>query len=389
MDQCTLYITVASVRDFFPMVQETFPEWNAFGDGSSITIEKRKLFSKQSITFRIKSREEHGEEFDAMMRGMHGFYANIATEFERVKETLLAQIQIFTAVVAVTADKDMDDETFGSLLQLAGKAHGLLFLPPADLYNEEGDLVFNAAGESDLESHAVYGPSELIDQHVRVTESGEARKKRTNEKLANEGIPLCQTLPPIVGDEDFIPRSAKEIAERTLGILFIAAYADMLPEDGPDKARDHIGPMLDKYGACQFLSPHERAFLIDHEPDEADIIRYNWRYECAWAGFWVLGFVEELSYPSATCDIAFMADIARKYDSFDAFFADVKLRSPEDILDAADCIYRYDWAAVDARVNGRDAPGNLHPGVVLERHRMFNWLTRYMNFDWDFVRTDT
>lgn len=389
MDQCTLYITVASVNDFYPMIQETFPDWKISGEGSSIAVEKRKLFSKQEISFRIRSREEYGEEFDSMMQGMHAFYAAVPTEFERVKETLLAQIQVFTAAVAVSSNTDMDDETLRAMFALAGKAHGLIFLPPGDLYNEEGDLVFNATGESDLESHVVYGPNELIDQFVHITESGEARKKRTNEKLASEGVLCSQTLPPIVGDEDFVPRNVKEVAERVLAILFIAAYADMLPEDGPDNARDHIGPMLEKYGACQFLSPHERAFLIDHEPDESDIIRYTWRYECAWAGLWALGFVQELSRPSATCDISLMADIVRKYGSYGEFFESALLRSPEAILDAADCAYRYDWACVDARINGRDAPGDLHPGVVLERHRLFNWLTRYMNLEWDEMRTDT
>lgn len=389
MDQCTLYITVASANDFLLLVQETFPDWKISGDESRLSIEKRKLFSKQEITFRWKSRVEHGEDFDSMMRGMHSFYATVPTEFERVKEALLAQIQVFTAAVAVTAATDMDDETLRAMFVLTGKAHGLIFLPPADLYNEEGDLVFNAIGESDLESHAVYGQSELIDQHVRVTESGEARKRRTNEKLSSEGIPCCQTLPPIVGDEDFIPRNAKEIAERLLAILFIAAYADMIPEDGPEKARAHIEPMLDTYGACQFMSPHERAFLIDHEPDESDVIRYTWRYECAWTALWALGFIQELSRPSATCDISFMAGTVRRYGSFEEFLENARLRSSEELLDAADCIYRYDWACVDARINGRDAPGNLHPGVVLERHRMFNWLIRYMNLEWDHIRTDT
>ena len=59
------------------------------------------------------------------------------------------------------------------------------------------------------------------------------------------------------------------------------------------------------------------------------------------------------------------------------------------ILDEADRIYRYDWACADARIKGRDAPAGLDPGVVVERHRMFNWLIRYMDAAWDDVRTDT
>ena len=43
------------------------------------------------------------------------------------------------------------------------------------------------------------------------------------------------------------------------------------------------------------------------------------------------------------------------------FLENSKMRSMEEILDEADLIYRYDWACVDARVNGKDAPSELDP----------------------------
>ena len=51
-----------------------------------------------------------------------------------------------------------------------------------------------------------------------------------------------------------------------------------------------------------------------------------------------------------------------------------KVRKREEILDEADLTLRYDWACVDARVNGREAPASLEGGVVMERHYAFNWL---------------
>ena len=71
------------------------------------------------------------------------------------------------------------------------------------------------------------------------------------------------------------------------------------------------------------------------------------------------------------------------------FISSAKLRTPSEILDQADLIYRYHWAVVDARVNGKEPPAKLDPSVVMERHYALNWLIGYMNQEWDDVSTDT
>ena len=45
-----------------------------------------------------------------------------------------------------------------------------------------------------------------------------------------------------------------------------------------------------------------------------------------------------------------------------------------EILDAADITLRYDWACVEARIHGKEAPASLNGGVVMERHYAFNWI---------------
>lgn len=62
------------------------------------------------------------------------------------------------------------------------------------------------------------------------------------------------------------------------------------------------------------------------------------------------------------------------FDSLDAMERGASLRSYGEVLDAADLIYRLDWACVDARVMGMQAPGGLDAGVVAERHRALFWL---------------
>ena len=59
----------------------------------------------------------------------------------------------------------------------------------------------------------------------------------------------------------------------------------------------------------------------------------------------------------------------------------------EELLSAADLIYRLDWACVDARVHGLPAPAGMDGGVVMERHKALNWLIT--GGEWDHVNVST
>lgn len=390
MQQCTLYMTLASRDDFFffPLLARLFSGWSLENSGDTLIAARRKLLSRQRIAFHLKSRDADGASFTEMMRGMHDFFAAIPTDKESLKQSLLAQIKVFTLCVGVVADKDMDDATFGAVMTVAGEGHGLIFLPPADLYTADGATVFNADGESDFDSWTVTAPAALLVPS-KATASGEARKERSNKCLAAEGVPVCAALPPIVGDAAYLPRSVEEVARRTLGILLTSVFAELASSRGMEAARESIADLLERYGAQEFLSPGERAFISGPAPDEQSLADFTRRYECAWVGLWALGFVDTLAYPGAVCDAGSMAAMVRDCGDYPGFLRSCRLRAPSRILDEADRTYRYDWACVDARVNGRDVPAGLDPGVVVERHRMFNWLIRYMDADWDDVRTDT
>lgn len=388
MQQCTLYMTLASRDDFFPLLTRLFSGWSLENSGDTLIAARRKLLSRQRIAFHLKSRDADGASFTEMMRGMHDFFAAIPTDKESLKQSLLAQIKVFTLCVGVVADKDMDDATFGAVMTVAGEGHGLIFLPPADLYTADGATVFNADGESDFDSWTVTAPAALLVP-PKATASGEARKERNNTRLAAEGVPVCAALPPIVGDAAYLPRSVEEVAQRTLGILLTSVFAELVSSRGVEAARESIADLLERYGAQEFLSPGERAFISGPAPDEQSLADFTWRYECAWVGLWALGFVDTLAYPGAVCDVGGMAAMVRDCGDYPGFLRSCRLRAPSRILDEADRIYRYDWACADARIKGRDAPAGLDPGVVVERHRMFNWLIRYMDAAWDDVRTDT
>ena len=162
-------------------------------------------------------------------------------------------------------------------------------------------------------------------------------------------------------------RSVDEVVGRTLSVLVTSVHAETIRDRGPEQAAHSIGELLDQFQVRPFLSPEERAFVEAKAPDEQAVLDFVWRYECAWTGLWALGLIPDFAYPDSICDVGAMAS----------------LLLAARILDEADKIYRYDWACVDARIKGLDAP------TMLERHRMLNWLIRYQNADWDDVRTDT
>ena len=114
----------------------------------------------------------------------------------------------------------------------------------------------------------------------------------------------------------------------------------------------------------------------------------RWRYASALVLFWSLGLVEELGPPDGPRDpgefIRLLRDVPRE-----EILSRAEMRSKEEVLDAADLIYRYRWAVVDAEINGKAMPPGVHPGVALERHWALNWLIRHQNEEWDHVGLDT
>jgi hypothetical protein len=208
-----------------------------------------------------------------------------------------------------------------------------------------------------------------------------ARKERSEAILAAEGVPFIENLPYLERVAEARIRGLEETAYRTLCLIVAAAKG----ETG-DQAM--IDSMAREWGLAGRFTPKEQVFIEDPSPTEHDRIQFSWRYEAAWALAWALSFIPDLGRPDHIADVPALVGLAVDRGT-ERFLADARLRSTSEILDAADLIYRYDWAVVDARVNGRATPGGLDPGVVLERHHALNWLICYLDQAWDDVSTDT
>lgn len=215
-----------------------------------------------------------------------------------------------------------------------------------------------------------------------VSTSSLDRKQRSEAMLREESVPFIPHLPCIEDEETTQIRSLEEVAWRAMALNIVAVKGEGLEQE-------QILGVIDRYQLMQAFTPKERDFILDENPSEHDRIQFLWRYECYWVLLWALSYVDELVRPDQICDVpqAVRLMVDR---SAEQFIADAKLRSVSEILDAADLIYRYDWACVDARVNGQPSPAGLDAGVVRERHYALNWTIGYPDRpDWDNISTDT
>jgi hypothetical protein len=209
----------------------------------------------------------------------------------------------------------------------------------------------------------------------------ERRKKRSEELLKTRGIPINPYLPAIESEEETTLRSAKDIAKRAVGLCAVALR-------GGGLRQQDVMSLLNGNNVWASATPGEKKFLLNNKPARQEMINFKWRYESLWVLLWALGRAEDLGAPTSICDVRRAVRMVLDIPAED-FIQGANTRPISEILDEADLIYRYDWAVVDARIKGKEAPGNLNPGVVYERHYALNWLIGYMGQEWDDVTTDT
>ena len=211
----------------------------------------------------------------------------------------------------------------------------------------------------------------------------EERRERSHALLRRAGVPINPNLPMIEPRAAIELRSAEEVARRATVLAILAALAE------PGGAtRQQAAALLKNRGVENDLTPQERKFLEIEEPTEEQRVVFTWRYEGVYVMLWALGHFKELGPPDRICDVReVVGKIVRT--PAEEFVGRAKLREGRAILDEADLIYRYNWAATDARINAREMPAGIHPGIVYERHYALNWIIGYGGQEWDEVSTDT
>lgn len=174
--------------------------------------------------------------------------------------------------------------------------------------------------------------------------------------------------------------------------MTVSLYSECLLGENMEvkDAREFVQGVLDRFEAEEYLSPREKAYLENPDSTEQERVHHSWQYENLYVLEWALGLIEELPFPDEVCDVPLTVQVLREFSSMEDFLSHVTYRSPKELLDAADLIYRLDWACVDARVNGLPAPAGMDGGIAMERHKSLNWLIGYgESAPWDQVDTPT
>lgn len=217
------------------------------------------------------------------------------------------------------------------------------------------------------------------------------RRERSIEILKAHNVPYIAHLPVIETADKVRVRTAEEIAGRAVACLFAVQIAcDAAGGRGNlKKTRKFFSEKLTEFGVEGFLTHKEQKVFRDKCTSQ-EYCTMTWKYEAYWVLLWALGIVSKLDYPAQACDCDFAINAVASCDGMGAFMERVRLRDIDEILDEADLIFRYDWACVDARIHGDEAPAGLNPDVVYERHCGLNWLIDSDGADdWDHVSTDT
>lgn len=376
----TLYTVIGDPERIATAIQEHF-KFVAKGfsrEDNRITV---TLQDDSGITVSIHHQSTHPHFITPHTQGMANYFSQAETANEALKLNVLHQIQCFNCVAGIVFEMDDNaDRTryiTNTLFDVAANVNGFLLYPNMCIYNGQRQLVFSSEGESELPAFTPTANADLLSTgRPEETGADKARRERSIAVLKEEGIPYIAHLPAEVTEQEAALKSREEMVRRATALFGVAVYSEVLLSETPDReeALGFIDKLDEIYSIRTWMTPAETAYIANPEPSESECIQFVWRYECCGVLLWAAGITEDLPYPSDICDVPIIAELFWQHKGLDDLLSEGMPRTETEILDAADLTLRYDWACVDARVKGEEAPAALDGGIVMERHYAFNWI---------------
>ena len=225
------------------------------------------------------------------------------------------------------------------------------------------------------------------------------RAARSFSALQQRNVPVYSGPLFVDDDEQVKLQVAPDVAKRLLVLWAVELRAEGCPQA-------EAVVLIENLNLWPSVSPSEKAFLRNENPDPEECQQFVWRLESIWVLLWALGYVEELDWPSGMCDVSKLVKLVNPNEGNPAFITSARLRPVSEILDAQDLILRIHWAIRDAYLhqrgiipNGLDwsvdyewvsVTASAAVGVVEQRHHTLNWLVNFLDpEDWDSVDTPT
>jgi Domain of unknown function (DUF4272) len=317
----------------------------------------------------------HRQAGDAGMREhLNGFMGFVCEGGEREMTPILFSVMRHIDRVHQHYSFEIDDDQLDALADWGWRSNSIYFFPDGTVRDPAGAvLVDPGTGEAQAEA-AVPFPPDAVE-----------RAKRSNIWLANRGILTLETLPPAIGFDEVVLRSADDVAWRIQSLFIVAVRAESVATGSPIPASKLRAKSPHAFEA---MTPLETAFVQNSRPDQTEVMQFAWRYEALYALQWALSLHDELKFADEICDVPLVAETMLRKTSRE-MIVEAQLRSPDEILDALDLNGRMLWAARQATIDGHEPPASIDGGVLSERQHAFNWLVRFGEAPWDEVDTPT
>jgi hypothetical protein len=330
----------------------------------------------------------------ANLKGLYGFVNSLPTVNEKVKDLFLHKILTLNCEFTITQENGEVKELATIIENIAQELDAVLFVEPETIISKSSgqhfldknlNLIIDTEGNCEIDTLDVKINSDYFDDDQNQLEEDQLLRKEKNELILEEySIKINRHLPCVESENETTLRSPKEIAQRVsaLAVVNLVAFNSISEEEATE--------YLKEYNLWDFTTENEKEFLANPTDDKK--AQESWKCEGIWVLMWALNKVETLDFPDEFCDLENIDpdDYPVGQDKDPNIFIDsiVSLRSKSEILDANDLYYRFNWACVDERINGREIEG-INPGIVYERQYALNWLINYMDQDWDSVSCDT
>lgn len=208
----------------------------------------------------------------------------------------------------------------------------------------------------------------------------EARKARSNQRLAQHGIPPLEEILPFRGYQQGRFRKPDEVARRALVLRGL-----VLAGSG-EKTTAEVMAYFTAQDLEKQVSEIERQLLKQPtcwQPANSPLL---WRREALHVLLWSLGLVDTLRFPTQVCPA--LIGMPAFGPSPAEWIATAQLRDPNRILDEADLAYRLHDTVRYANMHNKSIPGRLNPHVVMERHFALKWLVMAAR-NWDDITVDS
>ena len=127
--------------------------------------------------------------------------------------------------------------------------------------------------------------------------TAEQRKKQTEKYLKSLNIPFIDHLPLIEEESEVKIRTAQEIAERILVLVYLAYVSEVVDE------RENVIDFLKTNSLWDKVSPDEKELFQKEELTDQETANISWRSEGVWLLLWTINKVEKLDLPTEQVEI--------------------------------------------------------------------------------------